>query len=419
MKNNKFLKCFVGVILTFITVLSFSSKTFAMEITEAEMKKIRQDFEQANAFEMAITDLCLSVGDFIMEYLTFLMKEEITVQKIIYNQVDALNANFFSNTTVARKTSAPASEIVIEIVNEWYSFLRKVVVMFYMCALVAVGLKTLLGTPGKKVEAKELLVKWSMGVAILFLFPYLMRYSFDLNEGIIQTMQGLYGGAPGTYVGDVSDLRSKEFELRSPEYIKRGTYLLTLGSEDATNAYIKNYKDYNERGDVMRIVRALAGITGRMIYVIIWYLMLWQMIIFIYIYYKRFLMIAFLIAIFPITLLEYVIGTVTTGKQSAIGSWSKEFFTNVFLQSIHAVIYAIISSVVVNQITAGLQSEGGVTKLNYFLMIIAVNFVFTGEKMLRDIISAVTTSVENPEGELGQAYKSARAFGGKVKKLFG
>lgn len=130
-------------------------------------------------------------------------------------------------------------------------------------------------------------------------------------------------------------------------------------------------------------------------------------------------MIAFLIAIFPITLLEYVIGTVTTGKQSAIGSWSKEFFTNVFLQSIHAVIYAIISSVVVNQITAGLQSEGGVTKLNYFLMIIAVNFVFTGEKMLRDIISAVTTSVENPEGELGQAYKSARAFGGKVKKLFG
>ena len=129
-------------------------------------------------------------------------------------------------------------------------------------------------------------------------------------------------------------------------------------------------------------------------------------------------MIAFLIAIFPITLLEYVVGTVTTGKQSAIASWSKEFFTNVFLQSIHAVIYAIISSVVVNQITGGLQTEGGITKLNYFLMIIAVNFVFTGEKMLRDIISAVTTSVENPEEDLGKAYKSARQIGGKLKKLW-
>lgn len=422
MKNNKFWKCFVGIILTFITVLSFSSEAFAMNITEAEVKKIREDFEQARPLEMAVTDLCLSVGDFIMEYLTFLMKEEITVQKIVYNNVDALNANFFENTSVAKKTTAPASEVIIEIVNEWYSFLRKVVVMIYMSALVAVGIKTLLGTAGQKAQAQELFVKWTMGIAILFFFPYLMRYSFDLNEGIIKTMQKMHGGASGitsTYVGDVSDLRSKEFEIRSPEYIKRGTYLLTLGSEEATNAYIKNYKDYNERGDIMRIVRALAGITGRMIYVIIWYLMLWQLIIFIYIYYKRFLMIAFLIAIFPITLLEYVIGTVVTGKQSALASWSKEFFTNVFLQSIHAVIYAIISSVVMSQITGGLQSEGGITKINYFLMIIAVNFVFTGEKMLRDIISAVTTSVENPEGELGKAYKSARAFGGKVKKMFG
>lgn len=419
MKNNKFWKCFVGIILTFITVLSFSNETFAMEITEAEIKKIREDFEQTNAFEMAITDLSLSVGDFIMEYLTFLMKEEITVQKIVYNQVDALNANFFTNTSVAKKTDAPASEIVIEIVNEWYSFLRKVVIMIYMAALVAVGIKTLLGTAGQKAQAQELLVKWTMGIAILFLFPYLMRYSFDLNEGIIKTMQGLFGGASSTYVGDASDLRSKEFELRSPEYMKRGTYLLTLGSEDATNAYAENYKEYKDRGDIMRIVRALAGITGRMIYVIIWYIMLWQLIIFIYIYYKRFLMIAFLIAIFPITLLEYVIGTVSTGKQSAIASWSKEFFTNVFLQSIHAVIYAIISSVVMSQITGGLQTAGGIGKLNYFLMIIAVNFVFVGEKMIRDIISAVTTSVENPEGELGQAYRSARAFGGKVKKIFG
>lgn len=419
MKNNKFWKCFVGIVLTFITVLSFSSETFAMSITQAQIKRIRDDFEQTNSFEMAVSDLCLSVGDFVMEYLTFLMKEEVTVQKIIYNKVDALNANFFTNTQVAKKTDAPASEIVIEVVNEWYSTLKKIVIMIYLAALVAVGIKTLLGTPGKKAEAQELLIKWSMGIAILMFFPYLMRYSFDLNEGIILTMQGLFGGASGTYVGDVSDLRSKEYELRSPEYIKRGTYLLTLGSEDATNAYVENYVEYQDKGDIMRIVRALAGITGRMIYVIIWYIMLWQLIIFIYIYYKRFLMIAFLIAIFPITVLEYIIGTVSTGKQSAISSWSKEFFTNVFLQSIHAVIYAIISSVVMSQITGGLQTSGGITKLNYFLMIIAVNFVFVGEKMLRDIISAVTTSVENPEGELGQAYKSARAFGGKAKKLFG
>ena len=54
MKNSKFLKYFIGVVLTFITVLSFSSETFAMNISEAEMKKIRDSFEQAEPLEMAI-----------------------------------------------------------------------------------------------------------------------------------------------------------------------------------------------------------------------------------------------------------------------------------------------------------------------------------------------------------------------------
>ena len=414
MKNSKFLKKCIAIFLTFITVLSFSSEAFAMGISEERMKELREEMKQTSSWELAITDLALTVGDFIMEYSTFLLKEEITIQKIVYNQVEALNANFFEKTPNA--SDAPATGIIREIVNEWYDILSQIVIIIYMMALVAVGTKILLGTATQKVEAKELFMKWTMGIIIFFFFPYVMRYAFDLNEGIIHTMQSLYGGS-GTYLGDVSDLRSKEFELRSPEYTTRSTYLLTLGSEDATNAYIKNYEDYRNRGDMMRIIRALAGITGRIIYVIIWYLMMWQLLMFIYIYYKRYLMIAFLITIFPITIIEYVIGTVTTGKQSAITAWSKEFFVNVFLQSIHAIIYAIISSVVMNQVSAGLQTYG-LAKMNWFLMIIAVNFVFVAEKMLRDIISAVTTSVQNPEEEPGKARKEAKSLGKDFKKMF-
>lgn len=399
--------------LTFITVLSFSSEAFAINISEERMNQLREEMKQTSPWEMAITDIGLTVGDFIMEYMTFLLKEEVTVQKIVYNQVEALNANFFERTPNA--SDAPATGVIREIVNEWYDILSQISIIIYMIALVAVGIRVLLGTATQKVEAKELFFKWTIGIAIFFFFPYIMRYAFDLNEGIINTMQSMYGGS-STYLGDISDLRSKEFELRSPEYTTRSTYLLTLGSEEATNAYIKNYQDYRDRGDMMRIIRALAGITGRIIYVIIWYLMMWQLLVFIYIYYKRYLMIAFLITIFPITIIEYVIGTVSTGKQSAITSWSKEFFVNVFLQSIHAVIYGIISSVVMNQVSAGLQTYG-LNKMNWFLMIVAINFVFTAEKMLRDIISAVTTSVKNPEKEPREAGKKAKSLGKDFKKL--
>lgn len=413
MKKSRFLERVMAMLLTFIAVLSFSSEVFAINVSEQRVQELRDKMEQAGPFEMALTDLALTVGDFIMEYSTFLLKEEITVQKIIYNQVEALNANFFENSE--NPSDAPATAIIREIVNEWYDILSQIVIIIYLIALVAVGIRILMGTASQKVEAKELFMKWTMGIIIFFFFPYVMRYAFDLNEGIIRTMQSLYGGS-GTYLGDVSDLRSKEFELRSPEYTTRSTYLLTLGSEDATNAYIKNYEEYRTNGDMMRIVRALAGITGRIIYVIIWFMMMWQLLVFIYIYYKRYLMIAFLITIFPITIIEYVIGTVSTGKQSAITAWSKEFFVNVFLQSIHAVIYAIISSVIMNQIVGVLQSDG-VNKMNWFLMIVAVNFVFVAEKMLRDIISAVTDTVKNPEDEPGKARKDVLGLGKDFKKM--
>jgi hypothetical protein len=388
----------MALFLTFITVLSFSSQTFAISITPEKAREIRQKLQESGPLEMAVTDMCLAVGDFIMEYLTFLLKDEVTIQKIIYNQVDALNANFFTNSI--NSSEAPTSEIIREMVNTWYDFLGKLVIIIYMIALVFVGLKTILGGVGAKAQAQELLVKWTMGIAIFFFFPYLMRYSFDLNEALLRTMQGQYGGSTpvGSYVGEMSDLRTKDMELRSPEYVERGTYLLTLGSEEATQAYMESANKYQEKGDMMRLIRALAGITGRMIYVILWYIMLWQLLVFIYIYYKRYLIIAFLIAIFPITLIEYVIGTVVTGKQSSISSWSKEFFVNVFLQSIHAIVYGIVSSVVINQITSALNAEG-VNSINWLLMIVAINFVFAGEKMLRGIINAAATeSIASEEG---------------------
>jgi hypothetical protein len=159
----------------------------------------------------------------------------------------------------------------------------------------------------------------------------------------------------------------------------------------------------------------MAGITARLLYVILWFIMLGQLIIFVFIYYKRYLMIAFLIAVFPITLFEYIIGSIVTGKQSAISGWSKEFFVNVFLQSIHAVIYGIITGIIMNQLLNVMQT-GNSADINWFLMIVGVNFVFTGEKTLREIINAMATeSVKTGD----DVMKSAKGGMNKVKGAVG
>lgn len=169
MRKNRLLKVFVSVFLAFITVLSFSSEIYATNISESKIKEIRENFEQAKTFEMALTDLSLSVGDFIMEYMTFLLKQEVTVQKIIYNEVDALNANFFKNSQNPSK--APASEIVTEIVNEWYDTLFKIVLVIYMAALVVVGLKIMLRNTREKSASSGIVCKMDNGNSDIIFVP--------------------------------------------------------------------------------------------------------------------------------------------------------------------------------------------------------------------------------------------------------
>lgn len=429
MKKNKFLLYVITVFITFITVLSFSKPVQASDTHvggATYTKKQLKELQTKNPFEMTICEMFLAVGDFVMEYLTFLLKEEVTVQKIIYNRVDALNANFFANAE--NPSTAPASEFVTKTVNAWYNLLGKIVMLTYIIALVVVGIMTMLGGAGQKAKAQELLIKWTMGIIIFCFFPYVMRYAFSLNEAFIRLMENLYGGdnSIGNYIGEVSDLRQQNVELRSPEYITRGTYVLTLGSEEATTAYINRLEEYKNKGDMMRIMRAMAGVSARIMYVILWYIMLWQLLVFIYVYYKRYLMIAFLLAIFPITLIEYIVGTISTGKQSSLSAWSKEFFINVFLQSIHASIYAVISGVIMVQINSTLV-DGGINKINWFLMICAVNFVFAGEKILMGIINAAAMETIVSPGEVSQgaiqgaksgAQKAGNGFG-KLKDMFG
>ena len=128
-------------------------------------------------------------------------------------------------------------------------------------------------------------------------------------------------------------------------------------------------------------------------------------------------MIAFLIMIFPITLVEYILGTIVSGKHSALSSWCKEFFMNVFLQTIHAIIYAVVAGVVINQIRSALNGSN-MTKINWLVFIVATNFVFTGEKIIRDIINAGGTESTKPVDEVGKDFRGRfKSHKDRIKKF--
>ena len=93
-------------------------------------------------------------------------------------------------------------------------------------------------------------------------------------------------------------------------------------------------------------------------------------------------MIALLIIIFPFTTISYLLDTIKGRRPEAFRLWCVEFFINVFTQSIHAIIYSIITSVCVNQVVKELK--GGT--MNWVIIIVAINFLFQGEKIIRKIM---------------------------------
>lgn len=426
--KNKLISRILILIVLFSTLFSFCNLCMADEnntLTKEELDDRLRILQTNNPFEMTISELLLSFGDVIQDYMTFLFKDELTIDRIIFNKVISLDANFFKYNN---KGLVPdTTKVVCDTINNWYKIFNSISIVVYLMMLVLVGIKIILGMPGAKADGKELAVKWGTGIAILFLFPYVMRYAFTLNEALIGeirktfTNNNPYEEIVGSYIGKISDVQYDQvFEERSPEYISKSDYIYSLGSSSATYAYIKQLDKYKQRGDVMRIMRAMAGITGKLIYVVLWLIMLWQLLVLTYMYAKRYLMIAFLIAIFPIMLTVYIISTTVTGKGTGFSTWCMEFFLNVFIQSVHAVSYGMIGGVVMANVQNGIVN-GGVERMNWIILIIAINFIFEAEKILKKIIKANAASINDAagvEGEIKGFGKGIKQHGKHIRGMF-
>lgn len=403
----------LGIVILFVLIFTMASpmNVFAKKdtstsvdykaLTEEEIKK----WQTENVFEIVISKFLLSLGDYAHNYLTQLFRQEVTIDKIVFNKVILLNANFFEES--ANPSMSDASEIVREIINKWYAAFRTIALLVCVTAIVAAGIKILLGTPEGKASALEIFKKVVLGITLALLFPYAMKLGFDINEAIINLVQvGIISGNynTNTYtIKQVSDLQlDEDLEFRSPMYVSNASLNLSAGSDEATAFFMSKLQTYAQDNDVMRIMRAYAGVTLRFMYIVIWYIFLVQTYFLVYTYLKRYVTIAFLITIYPLTVIGYVTGGLLGRSKTAFNEWCSRFFGNVFMQTIHAITYGVISCIVIDQVKNGLPD-----KINWLLMIMAITFLFTGEKIL-DNLWHLATSASEGKGELGNVLKNSK-----------
>jgi len=369
-----------------------------------------------NPFEEVICETMLAIGDFFINLMNQIIGEEVTITALIYNQIDVVNPNFFDKTVSSSGVTASAKDII----STWYQVFSGIAIAIYLIVLLAIGIQVLLASTGDGMtKGKTLFMTWLKGVACLVFIPYLVKYAFMINELIVDMLRE-NDGTPNyqvsnTFNSQESTWTAEEVEFRSPEYVSNYTGSVAFGSDEATQSYISKIPTYEQNLDLMRIMRAYAGATKKFIYAVIWWILIGQLISFIVQYYKRFFMIAFLLGMFPLICIFNAITIAQGGQPKEVGSWIKEMMTNIFTQMIHAIIYSIITGICLSVVKEDIQSSA---TLNWLLIILAINFVSEGEKLLRKLIGAMGSTASGV-GQTGQGIKGAfNKVKGNIGKVF-
>lgn len=296
----------------------------------------------------------------------------VTIDDIVFNNYPETNISFFDS--IDEIGTENASTLIYgtngvggldSVINEWYAIFRQIALIGYMMILVYMGIRILLSaSPDAKADYKKFFMDWVIGITILMLFPYAMKYIIDINEAMVETIEANKGYEDTTS----SSLKNVDYE------------------KNAVGISIDDEIDWSTGTDYMSKVAYAAKVLQQPALSFTFIIMTWQLFVLVIHYYKRLFIIAFLIIIFPLVALSYAIDKIADGKSQALNTWIKEFMINVFVQTFHAIVYVFCCSTVYS--AAGINSSE--LGFDFILIIVGVTFLFKGEAIIRQIFGQVS-----------------------------
>ena len=360
--------------------------------------------EPANLLERCVAGLITlsSVGLYVLTAIS--AGESITIESLLFNLYDNTRLTFFSDGS-SGATNEYISGGIAEGINDFSKLFTSLAIIAYFIILIYMGIKILLSaTADRRAKYKELLLYWVEGIAILFFFPYVIKYTIVLNDAFVKF---IYDNIPSSYTITGANGGSSG---ASPGI---GTVPTGNGLMDMNNQIMDTAEKLEGRNDYMSIMYTKAMNDGYIVYALCWTIMVKQLFVLFIMYIKRFLIIAFLIAIFPLVAISYAIDKIGDGKSQAFGNWYKEFAMNVFLQSFQAIVYVI---------GMGLIVQLGNPHENWLIILIIIGFISKGDDILRgifhmqggggDTVKGIGATMLQIKGATEMA-KSARDFVGR------
>lgn len=216
-----------------------------------------------------------------------------TIEKAVLGQIPIFDVNFFDVSTDGSNTNSKFKESIAQ----WYQVMYVLAQILSILVLIYIGIRMAMATnPEDKVNYKKMFKNWLIGFALLFLLHYGIIIILKLNTLLISLIP--------------TSLLSKGYETK----------------------IISNMIDvWNSKESIWSVILYFISyltIVGFEVY------FFWK-------YFKRLLIMGFLVIISPLITVTYAIDKADDGKAQAYTSWISLFISNTFMQTVHALMYAI------------------------------------------------------------------------------
>lgn len=240
-------------------------------------------------------------------------------------------------------------------IAKWYVAIRNLVLVGLMVVLLYIGIRIIISsTAGEKAKYKEHIKDWIVAVLLVVFMHYIMAFSLTITEYITLALNKENSYIPINF----SEEQIKNIEEQTGIDIEGTTYYTNL------LGYARIMSQSNASGGQFA--------WEQIGYTIIFVVLVIYTVMFLIIYLKRVIYMAFLTMIAPLVALTYPIDKISDGQAQAFNMWLKEYIFNLLLQPFHLLLYTML-----------VGSAMDLAKENMVYALVALGFLMPAEKLLR------------------------------------
>ena len=244
----------------------------------------------------------IAIVPFVANFIISLVAgtDTFSIEKLLLGEYELFHINVF-NVDGLTGEYAELVQSLSQTVSTWYIALRNLAMVMSAVVLVYVGIRMAFSSVADdKAKYKIMLKNWFISFALLFLLQYIMILLFEAAELLINAINQ--------------------------------SIILDPNADVSMEETILN--------DSFANIAAATGIN-KLLYIIIYFMMVYYQLKFFLIYIVRVFKVDFLIMIAPLICVTYPIDTMGDNKAQAFNNWIKEMIGEIFLQPIHLCIYLV------------------------------------------------------------------------------